>query len=64
LNRHAVSAMLRRDRWHPVHDLIRVNAFDRRCKIHFRFRKHRRLPCLLASYATISTAGVEADAES
>src|SRR5215204_2173377 len=25
--------MLRRDRWHPVHDLIRVNAFDRRCSV-------------------------------
>jgi len=24
--------MLRSDRWHLVHDLIRVNAFDRRCR--------------------------------
>src|ERR671921_2045999 len=24
--------MLRRERWHPVHGLVRVNAFDRRCR--------------------------------
>ncbi len=24
--------MLGRDCWHPVHDLIWVNAFDRRCR--------------------------------
>ena len=24
--------MLRRDRWHPVHGFVRVNAFDRRCR--------------------------------
>ena len=31
LIRRAVPTMLRRDRWHPVYDLVRVNAFDRRC---------------------------------
>jgi len=28
----AIPMMLRRDRWHPVYGLVRVNAIDRRCK--------------------------------